>query len=1037
MKKSLKRLIAVIFFIICSILVIRLRSVDVYADEEYKYYKPYPDATYELKYHIQDDNTICIDSVCGGNDTGYIIIIGSNMLIPDSIDGINVVAIGNKAFQRCNIDGTLTISDNVESIGNGAFEHCSFTNELKLPSHLKSIGTGAFSYCRCGHHCHLVIPSGVTIIEEYAFYNFNCAHWELTIPDGVITIGKSAFAYGSGASSGISGNIILPDSLISIGDCAFENCSSLTGDLVVPSSVNSIGDSAFRGCRGFNKIIISDGVKTIGTWAFNGCSGFEGDLLIPSSVESVGFAAFTGCSGLNGTITIPSNITSIDKDDFQGLYKVKKIMNESSFSIALSEVDNKEWRNSVTGEIITEIANGTAIRSDYEEDPADPAPTDPDPTNPTVPLDDTQDRELSFGKMGFPIKFKWSLSKLIKSKPSVDEELAKMSLILSNKAYSENTSALISALKELDLAEEGENMYVTHHDSFVIPHHTFALKEYTYNGKTYNIITIVIRGSYEFEDWFNNIGSYGFVYATDAVYSNLEDFLSKKGIGVSDKNNRYLITGHSLGGAVANLLQYYIIMNSMYNDGAVFADSITCYTYASPFTFWHYNRGSSGFGYSMNFVHPDDPVSVASNDYIMCVTDVLERINDYNLLRYLAEGLQLYKAKDYMPMRYGYDIDMGNISDSIKNMYTSYSGVVIDQLLNPADRVIEKHSCEMYMALIQECIKNNTLREKFGTASLNSGHVLSLYCPVDIDIVEKTTGNTMASIENNEVVLNNSEDIQMLVMGDQKFVKLPSDNDYIIRIEGNADGKMDYVIQDIASDSRGLYLTNAKRFDNVSLKDEKTMESTILKDGNNATIKLLVLSEDNTPIKEVNEDGTESNVTENNNEPEQPLDTSVIGQTEGGRALTISKEDKDGSTNSNSSGRSSYYSTRPIVNEYPLMGVFIVNGTGLISGNVKLGKQVQGSIAQLVFKLFLPRGWKEAFTFNMTVNDKADYSLKNGTMAFSIPTEYRKAGRRYAIMGIDRNGQVQMFADLDNFSDTLTTNINLEGYAFDLIYADL
>ena len=32
---------------------------------DYSYYKPYPEATYELKYHVLDDGTVCIDGCYG------------------------------------------------------------------------------------------------------------------------------------------------------------------------------------------------------------------------------------------------------------------------------------------------------------------------------------------------------------------------------------------------------------------------------------------------------------------------------------------------------------------------------------------------------------------------------------------------------------------------------------------------------------------------------------------------------------------------------------------------------------------------------------------------------------------------------------------------------------------------------------------------------------------------------------------------------------------------------------------------------------
>jgi len=110
--------------------------------------------------------------------------------------------------------------------------------------------------------------------------------------------------------------------------------------------------------------------------------------------------------------------------------------------------------------------------------------------------------------------------------------------------------------------------------------------------------------------------------------------------------------------------------------------------------------------------------------------------------------------------------------------------------------------------------------------------------------------------------------------------------------------------------------------------------------------------------------------------------------------------------------------------------------TGGMSGIEKIGPQVQGPAAQAVFNANTPAGWKEAFSFNMTANDKADYTLKKGILSFKIPSQYLKAGRKFAILGIDKNGKVKMFPNIDTKDDTITVNIDIEGYAFDLIYFD-
>ena len=61
------------------------------------------------------------------------------------------------------------------------------------------------------------------------------------IPDTVKIIGEKAFA------DSLVEEVVLPDSVTSIADCAFENCTSLTSTKI-PDSVTSIGENAFEGC---------------------------------------------------------------------------------------------------------------------------------------------------------------------------------------------------------------------------------------------------------------------------------------------------------------------------------------------------------------------------------------------------------------------------------------------------------------------------------------------------------------------------------------------------------------------------------------------------------------------------------------------------------------------------------------------------------------------------------------------------------------------------------------------------------------------
>lgn len=121
---------------------------------------------------------------------------------------------------------------------------------------------------------------------------------KLTIPadDGkghpVRYIAADAF----GSHDSVLKSVVIPDSVVAIGDAAFMNCVNLKS-VSFSQNIESIGRKAFAGCTALTGVNLPENLETIGDEAFYGCLRL-GRLYIPASVEKIGYDAFAACETL-------------------------------------------------------------------------------------------------------------------------------------------------------------------------------------------------------------------------------------------------------------------------------------------------------------------------------------------------------------------------------------------------------------------------------------------------------------------------------------------------------------------------------------------------------------------------------------------------------------------------------------------------------------------------------------------------------------------------------------------------------------------
>lgn len=246
------------------------------------------------------------------------------LVLPESIDGQAVTAIGQDAFYNKDNLYSITIPTSITSVGQRAFSSCDNLSVVTGGAGLLTIGSSAFE--SCWNLSEVPEFSQLTTLGSYAFKN--TALTSFVVPAGVTIIYAETFRSISELTT-----VTFKGDVTEIQGYAFAD----TGlqKLYLPASVKTLGKNAFSSCRSLTEVQLFDGITTIPEGAFGDCSALT-SIILPDSVETIEFQAFSYCTALE-EIVLPQRLTTLKSRAFASSSSLKAISLPEGITVIESE----------------------------------------------------------------------------------------------------------------------------------------------------------------------------------------------------------------------------------------------------------------------------------------------------------------------------------------------------------------------------------------------------------------------------------------------------------------------------------------------------------------------------------------------------------------------------------------------------------------------------------------------------------------------------------------------------------------------------
>ncbi len=313
-----------------------------------------------------------------------------HVVVPESLDGNPVVAIGRDAFYACDRVRSVTLPDSVASIGSESFGYCHALERVNLGNGIREIDQYAFydsegmvfNEYENGYYlgneetpflalisvrfkdveAFTIHPDAVTISEN-AFEACTLLR-EIVIPEGVTAICDEAFSFCSSLET-----VYIPQSVETLYSTSFLKCESLV-EFVVPDknpyfkSVNGVlfsrdGTRLIKYAAGKKDTLyrVADGTVKMEAYAFQGANNLT-EVVLPDSIEQIEKGSFWGCENLE-KISLGNSLKGIGETAFYNCDSLTEIVVPDS----VEQIGERAFAYSDTLETVTIGSSVTNMNS--------------------------------------------------------------------------------------------------------------------------------------------------------------------------------------------------------------------------------------------------------------------------------------------------------------------------------------------------------------------------------------------------------------------------------------------------------------------------------------------------------------------------------------------------------------------------------------------------------------------------------------------------------------------------------------------------